>query len=448
MSGDPPPSADEQRAIEAVQQALRLVCVSLPHLAGLAQLIRITPSARVGTIGIFPTGRLVVNPVWFTALERGDATFVVAHELLHLALQTAQRGEGTNRRLFNCAHDYIINDILADALGCPVPAGGLDWPNARELAAEALVQQLAQRQRASDDLSWRAWGAGAPAGPDNAMTAALRAAGLVGPPGSEADQDGDLLADELEQIWFPSTGRGELTEARRAVEQAAVRAASLDGLRDAVERLLAGAGENATGQRLAVYESLRTACAPPWELALQRWLEGATAGVRSYLRPSRRAAAQADVVLAGRSREGWTLHIVLDTSGSMEAQLARALGTIGTFCESVNVAEVHLLQCDVEVTRDEWVAPEALVRYEIAGLGGSDLSPALLHLAEDPAVEHAVVITDGYIDYPEEPLPYGVLWVLTELNDDFAPPYGARLLMPPVPSDDACPRRRTHARHR
>src|SRR5581483_9090359 len=203
--------------------------------------------------------------------------------------------------------------------------------------------------------SWRrrAWCSSSARGRGPAMPS-RRAAGLVEPPGSEADADGDVLPDELEDEWFPAADPTERAGARDAVERAAARAASLDALRDAAERLLGAREGEASPGKTALYGGLRTSYAPPWELALQRWLEGVAAGVRSYERPSRRAVAQSDVVLAGRRREGWTLHIVLDTSGSMQDELSRALGAIGAFCDSVNVGAVRLLQCDCEVTRDDW----------------------------------------------------------------------------------------------
>src|SRR5581483_9426310 len=109
--------------------------------------------------------------------------------------------------------------------GRPVPEGAMDWPGASELSAESLVQQLAARARAGDAVSARAWGGGTPRVPDTAMAAALRAAGLVGPPGSEADADGDVLSDELEHEWFPATDWAEEARARGEVERAAARAA-------------------------------------------------------------------------------------------------------------------------------------------------------------------------------------------------------------------------------
>src|SRR5262249_26163224 len=164
------------------------------------------------------------------------------------------------------------------------------------------------------------------------------------------------------------------------------------------------------GDVVAMTDALRSFYHPPWEAVLQQWLEAIAPGPRTYLRPSRRGADRTDVVLPGRKREGWTLHIVLDTSGSLGEELPRLLGWIAAFCEAVNVGTVHLLQCDVRVTVDEFVTPEELFHYRIAGYGGSDMSPALLRLGEDPEVEAALVLTDGYIDYPADPPPYRILW--------------------------------------
>jgi hypothetical protein len=51
------------------------------------------------------------------------------------------------------------------------------------------------------------------------------------------------------------------------------------------------------------------------------------------------------------------------------------------------------------------------------------MTPAMVHLAQDPATTAVVVITDGGINYPAEPMPYQVLWVVYG-SDRFAPGYG------------------------
>ena len=137
-----------------------------------------------------------------------------------------------------------------------------------------------------------------------------------------------------------------------------------------------------------------------------------------------RRGQHTDFVRPGKHYEGYTLHIVLDTSGSMTEELSKILGVIGAFCEATSIETIHILQCDTTVTVDEWVYATDLENYAIHGYGGSDMSPAMLQLAEDSEVERIIVITDGDINFPQNPPPYQVLWVLTPQNDSFRPNYG------------------------
>ncbi len=94
-------------------------------------------------MGIFASGRLVANPGFTARLSNDDLVFVLAHELLHLALRTHDRAVGSSRLEFNYAHDYIINDMLRHALGVQkIPAGGLDMAGARERSAEEIVLEM------------------------------------------------------------------------------------------------------------------------------------------------------------------------------------------------------------------------------------------------------------------------------------------------------------------
>ena len=425
----------------AVNEALAVVSVTLPHLSPLAHTVRVVEDARVETVGVFASGRLLVNPDWFRRLDRGEAMFVIAHELMHLALLTHRRAEGSDARLFNIAHDCIINDMLSHALARPVPAGGL-WlvPDARDKSAEEVLAELredmARYPRFFDDL--RSFPPDAvPPAPETAIGEALRRAGLARErrPVDPSGRGTDALPDALEEEWFPAEDPGERAGMRQRARAAAVRAASLralEGRATEVLRAALAAGDVDPRSRIAAADvtALQTLYRPPWELALQQWVEAVAPGPRSYARPSRRGADRADLVLAGRRREGWILHVVLDTSGSMEGALQRVLGVLAVFCEGANVARVRLVQCDADVTLDEYVDPEALRRFRVEGFGGSDMSPALCALARDLDVEAVVVVTDGAVEYPRDPLPYSVLWVLTRAHPSFRPCYGQVLVLP------------------
>jgi predicted metal-dependent peptidase len=190
-------------------------------------------------------------------------------------------------------------------------------------------------------------------------------------------------------------------------------------------------GTDAGGTRQVV-DALRGIYATPWQMALQTWLEGVVPGERTFARPSRRGADRSDIVLPGRRRHAWMLNVVLDTSGSMSEEIPRALGAIADFCDAAAVDDIRLVQCDTEITADEVLTPAALAGYEVGGYGGSDLTPAMLALADDPRVTAAIVITDGDIAYPAEPMPYAVLWVLPPHGQPgFQPPYGRVVTMQP-----------------
>jgi predicted metal-dependent peptidase len=353
-------------------------------------------------MGIFASGRLLVNPDFVRSLTPPDLMFVLTHELYHLILRTHERSQGADPVAFNHAHDYIINDMLREEYQVErIPAGGADLPGARLSSAEKLLREMELNPHLQSPQ---------PCG------------GCSGAP------QGDVLGSALEREWFPTTEAVEQQARAHEVEEQVARVHGLRALQHALDG--PGRGTDPAGQENEV-EALRGLYRPPWELALQRWLESVAPSDRSYARPSRRGADRRDVVLPGRRREGWTLHIVLDTSGSMANEIPGALGAIADFCQALGVDQVRLLQCDTAVGSDEVLTPAEVARWRVTGYGGSDLGPAMLRLAGDPDVVAAVVLTDGDIAYPEEPVPYRVLWVLPPWKSpqEFTPRYGKVIAM-------------------
>ena len=244
------------------------------------------------------------------------------------------------------------------------------------------------------------------------------------PRGTQAGRAGDVLDGGLERELVP--GRRADQEARRSKDEGGgrqgPRLGQVMGLDDGQARHGRGRVEPA-GDRPARAVSHALGDGPAALARVGR------AGDRTFVAPSRRGADRTDVVLPGRKREGWILNVVLDTSGSMTDEIPQALGAIADFCDAVAVDQVRLVQCDTAVTSDEFLLPDEVARHEITGYGGSDLSPALRHLADDRHVEAVVVLTDGDIAYPPEEMPYDVLWVLPARATLVRPPYGAVIIM-------------------
>jgi predicted metal-dependent peptidase len=432
------PSQDEL-ALANARKALKLVAANLPHLAGLCHAVRVKVSRRRPVAAIGSTGLMLVNPRVFSESPLPDLVFVAAHELMHLALDTFGRIGHADPYLVNVAHDYVINDILSVELGRPVPLGGLVRHGARQESLEALVTQLAQKGGSSNPSGcWSVERKKKPKkvrAPKSAITEQLEKLGLVSPEPDEPDGDedadddrgGDTLTADEEAELEPELGPKERGAVRERVRREAVRAVSLKELRDEIEKHAGrahGQGPDA-GATQTLMEAVATAYQPPWQLALQHWLDAVAPGPRSFARPSRRGADRTDgVILPGRKRGGWALHVVLDTSGSMVNTLPHILGLLASFCEGAGVDRVHVMQCDVGVTADEWIDPAELASFKVTGFGGSDMSPAMDELADDPEVAAVLVLTDGYISYPADEPPYAVLWGLVDGYGGFQPPYG------------------------
>lgn len=249
--------------------------------------------------------------------------------------------------------------------------------------------------------------------PDTALGAALLAA-AAGRTGSELQLDrvpDDFLDEALERQRFPNESHTARTVAVAAIRQETCRALSLQRIQGRGRELarVAAHQHQAGGwssELLEAYvDALEVTYRPPWQLALHRWLDAVTAPKCAYIRASRRGADRTDIAPSDRSRDTQVISIVLDTSGSMTFAIAHALGSIVAFARGTDIESVRIVQGDTAVTSDDVVAIEDLSGFRVAGFGGSDMSPALQHLASDPETTAAVVITDGAIDHPDGPLP-------------------------------------------
>lgn len=408
-------SPAHKATMSRITRGLRMVTAPFPHLAGLAAAVRVTIDSGVPTMGVFASGRLVANPDFTARLSGDDLVFVLAHELLHLALRTHERARGSGQLEFNYAHDYIINDMLRHALGLEkIPAGGLDMPGARDRSAEEIVVEMRRAGKFADSRT-QVW-EGEAVTVEQAMGAGKSA--------GDAQQMGDVLDARREREMFPQDSADQEQRAR-AMRDLAQRGMALAKALGA----LRGRGA-APGSTKQTVRALRGVYHAPWQIALQRWLESVSPGERTFTRASRRGAEREDVVMPGRQRYALRLNILLDTSASMSEDIPLALGAVADFCEAAGVDEIRVVQCDTAVTSDETLSPGELAEYDVKGYGGSDLTAAFQMLGEDPRVSAVIVVTDGDIAFPPDPPPYAVLWAIPGATTTFAPRYGRVISMP------------------
>jgi predicted metal-dependent peptidase len=180
---------------------------------------------------------------------------------------------------------------------------------------------------------------------------------------------------------------------------------------------------SASWQRL-----LSIALEPPlsWRALLARFLAARAQEDYTFQRPPRR---ESNIFLPRLRSEAIDVHAVLDTSGSIgDAELAAFAAEIDALKGQLR-ARVTVHACDRALASDgPWIfeAWQPIVLPDRPqGGGGTDFRPVFEWLRESPARPDALVyFTDGCGDFPLQPPPYPVLWLV---KGNAEVPWGERI---------------------
>jgi len=113
---------------------------------------------------------------------------------------------------------------------------------------------------------------------------------------------------------------------------------------------------------------------------------------KTYIKPNRKGLEG----IKGKKKTGYGINCILDTSGSMYDQFDLVLSTIFK-----NGLFINLIQIDTEVKSTLKIKSKYdLEKIVIKGLGGTELQPAINHIANDVELckFNTVILTDGHTD--------------------------------------------------
>lgn len=310
---------------------------------------------------------LYVNPA--AGLTEAECRFVIAHELLHVALRHSPRCRARDSYLWNVACDFVINEWLAEmGIGSMPQVGLLLDADLKGLSAESIYDRIVRDLRRFRRLG------------------TFRGIGR-----------GDMLDAPSASWWTTQSGMDLDTFYRSCLAQG----------------LLYHHEQGRGLLPAALIEEIRALSQPPipWEVELARWFDDCfppLEKVRSYARPSRRQSSTPDIprpryLTASLALDGRTFGVVLDTSGSMDRlMLADCLGAIASYSESRDVPAARVVFCDAYAYDAGYMRPEDIAgAVKVRGRGGTDLQPGidLLERATDfPKAGPVLVITDGFCD--------------------------------------------------
>lgn len=149
---------------------------------------------------------------------------------------------------------------------------------------------------------------------------------------------------------------------------------------------------------------------PPWLQALIAALACLGEGQREERGLlNRRLPPNAPVLTPGRTRNNPVVHAILDSSASMDKpKLMRALSLVARLAREADVT-LHVGDTQLQSTHRRFQGTS----LEVVGRGGTSMAH-ILEQVRDQKPKLALVMTDGYTDWPSKPLPFPVIAVLLE----------------------------------
>jgi len=338
---------------------------------------------------------LYFNPEFVDTLNSATLAGVLAHEVMHPALQHHLRRSNRDPRRWNEACDYAINPLLLDA-GLSLPTGVLVDPRFRGMSAEQIYnlrEAEAQPQAGGQSSASDSAGAGSGKTSENQRSTDEPTA-----PETEGGV-GQVLDAPLSDDGTPSVEE-QAREWSVALNQAVTLSKQAGKVPAGLARTLEGAAEAALDWR---------------ELLRRLWSDTIPAD-SSWMRPNRRHI-WAGLYLPGVVREGvGEIAIAVDCSGSVNARLLRLFeAEVCSILEGQRPQCVHVLYFDTEVHKVETYQAGEQVHLNPVGGGGTDFGPCFDWLDEHGVRPQTLVfLTDLCGTFPENEPGYPVIWASTE----------------------------------
>jgi predicted metal-dependent peptidase len=381
-----------------IQKARTSLLLDHPFFGTLLFRLGGRPSSSIATMATDGVS-LFYNPQFVDTLNAAELAGVLAHEVMHPALQHHTRRGDRQRARWNMACDYAINPILLDA-GLTLPKDVLFDNRFRGMSAEQIYNLIEEddKQPGSSGQPDSQPGTGS-GGPENGSVQNDASGEEPTAPLTPGGVGQVLDAQEPEAGEVPSIAE-QAREWQIAVEQA--------------ETVAKVAGK-LPGGAVRAKEASQAAGVDWRELLRRAWSDTIPADY-SWTRPNRRHV-WSGLYLPGITSEGvGEIAIAVDCSGSVSS---RQLGLFEAEIRSIMAGQrprlVHVFYFDAAVQKVETYQAGQPVSLSPVGGGGTDFRPCFNWLEERGIVPQTLVLlTDLCGTFPSEAPPYPVIWASTE----------------------------------
>lgn len=324
---------------------------------------------------------------------------VIVHEVKHRALMHHVRQQHRDTTVWNIACDLSENPIIIDA-GLQLPDGVLLDPKFKGWSAEKIYNEIFQEiQQPRKQIQ----------------------KGASGSSGDGQNGQGDIPSWLQPQSWGNIVDNvcDKLSPSELKEEEADVREDIFQAVRQAKSRGTVPAEIKKMIDRMKRAEI-------DWEDVIQRHVQGDVPHNFTYRKIHRKFYYNNNIIAPTVDYVGCGNVVVgVDSSGSVtDKELQLFLGGLNALSLELKPKSVTIITCDSKVQNVyKFEQGEEITKISADGRGGTCVMPVFNYIEEnDLDVDSFIYFTDmGVHDFPEEEMPYPVLWVSTDLDSDKAP---------------------------
>jgi len=342
--------------------------------------------------------RLGYNPEAFAKLLPKEAAGILAHEVLHCALEHHVRRKEREVPLWNDAADHIVNPIILNS-GLSLPRGCLSNPRFADKTAEEVYRLLKEDQDKKQEQQQPKDGKGSGEGQGGT--------GKTGTKKSQEPAEGECTG-EVRDLPGDSPG-GQASPAEQSASGQEWQVSMQQALNNAKAM-----GKMPAGLEREVIKALEPRAS--WRELLRRFFTSMSRNDLSWMRPNRRYLQRNIYLPSLHSEQMGEMVVAVDTSGSIGAYILEQFASeINAIVEDVQPEKVHVVYCDAAVGRtDEYTAEDLPIKLQPVGGGGTSFIP-VFDWVEKQGIDPAclVYLTDLMGSFPKQEPLYPVLWAAT-----------------------------------
>ena len=407
-----------QKLLESFLKARRALLLDHPFFGNLV--LNLDPAIDPSCKTIWVDGkRLGFNQTFFDALPIQVGAGVLAHEIMHCALEHQLRRGERDPKLWNDACDYVINPMIKKS-GLPLPEKVLFDSAYEGKSAEEVYSILNNQKPQPEDSD----GDGGEKKPQNS--------------GAEGDQNTPQNAPGTPQpnangAGIPNPTPSPTGEVRDATDESGQAPSPAEAGQHAEEWKIAvqQAVNNAKGQGFfpAELDRILTEILIPqvdWRKELRRFFQTVSRTESSWMRPNRRFIGRGLYLPGMRSEAAGPLVVGIDISGSINATvLAQFAAELTVIIEDTKPEQVYVVYCDAQVNGvTEFTVDDLPLELHPHGGGGTDFRPVFNWVERAEVQPNCLIyLTDMEGTFPQQPPDFPVLWAaIGQYNQE--PPFG------------------------